>query len=303
MITSSREHLASTKGQNPMILVVGATGTLGGMITRRLLEQGRNVRILVRNGSNYDALVKAGAETTHGDLKDRASLDKAVQGIDTVVTTANSALRGGADNVESVEIQGNRSLIDAARGAGVRHFILTSAIGAAAGSPVPFLRGKGLTEAHLKVSRMGYTILSPNIFMEVWFPMIVGIPLQSGAPVTIIGEGKRRHSFVSMTDVAAFATAAVENSAARNQQIFIGGPEALSWADVVKRAGEVLGRELTIRRVQPGEPLPGLPDVASGLLAGMDTYDSPVDMTATAQTYGVDLSSAEQVLRQILATV
>ena len=46
-----------------------------------------------------------------------------------------------------------------------------------------------------------------------------------------------------------------------------------------------------------------LPDVVSGLMAGMDTYDSPVDMTATAQIYGVDLSSAEQILRQILATV
>lgn len=284
-----------------MILIVGATGTLGGMIARRLLEQGRKVRILVRQGSDSAALVKAGAEAVVGDLKDRPSLDAATRGIETVLTTANSAMRGGADTVETVEIAGNRSLIDAARGAGVKQFIFTSAMGADAGSPLPFLRGKGLTEQHLKAGGMGYTILSPNVFMEVWFPMVVGMPLQSGAPITIIGEGNRRHSFVSINDVAAFAAAAVDNPAARNQQIFIGGPEPLSWNDVVTRAGEVLGRELPVRRVPPGEALPGLPDVVSGLMAGMDTYDSPVDMIATAATFGVQLTPAAQVLRQILS--
>lgn len=284
-----------------MILIVGATGTLGGMIARRLLQQGRTVRILVRNGSDYGALVKAGAEAAIGDLKDRASLDAAMRGVETVLTTANSALRGGADTVETVEIAGNRSLIDAAAAAGVKQFVFTSAMGADAGSPMPFLRGKGMTEAHLKASGIGYTILSPNVFMEVWIPMIVGMPLQSGAPITIIGAGNRRHSFVSIHDVAAFAVAAVDSPAARNQQIFIGGPEPLSWNDIVARAGAVLGRELPIRRAQAGESLPGLPDAVAGLLGAMDTFESPVDMTATASAFGVQLTPAEQVLRQILA--
>ena len=283
-----------------MILIVGATGTLGGMITRRLLQRGRKVRILVRDGSDYNELVKAGAETVEGDLKDRASLDAAMRGVETVLTTANSAMRGGADTVETVEIAGNRSLIDAAKAAGVRQFVFTSAMGADAGSPLPFLRGKGLTEQHLKSSGMSYTILSPNVFMEVWFPMVVGMPLQSGAPITIIGEGNRRHSFVSMNDVAAFAAAAVGNPAAGNQQIFIGGPEPLSWNDVVRRASAILGRELPVRRAQPAGKLPGLPDAVSGLMAAMDTYDSPVDMTATASTFGVQLTSAEQALKHLL---
>ena len=138
----------------------------------------------------------------------------------------------------------------------MKHFIFTSAMGADAGSPMPFMRGKGMTEEHLKSSDMGYTILSPSVFMEVWFPMVVGVPLQSGAPVTIVGAGNRKHSFVSMNDVAAFAIAAVDNPAARNQQIFIGGPEPLSWTDLVRRAGDVLGRDVPVRHVQPGEPLP-----------------------------------------------
>lgn len=284
-----------------MILIVGATGMLGSMITRRLLEQGKDVRILVRETSEYRALEAAGAQPVFGDLKNARSLEAGCAGVTTVLTTANSAVRGGEDNVETVEIQGNRNLIEASKAAGVQHLIFTSAMGAAADSPVPFLKGKGLAEDHLKASGVGYTILSPNIFMEVWFPMVVGIPLQSGTPVTIIGAGTRKHSFVSSDDVAAFALAAIDNPAARNQQIFIGGPEALSWTDVVAVTSRVVGRELPIRHATPAEGLPGLPDVVSGLMAGMDTYDSAMDMTQTAQTFGVQLTPAEQVIRRLFA--
>lgn len=285
-----------------MILIVGATGALGGMITHRLLEQGQQVRILAREGSDFQPLAQAGAQLVLADLKDRDSLDRAVEGVETVLTTANSAQRGGADTVQTVEIEGNRRLIDAARDGGVRHFIFTSAMGAALDSPVPFLQGKAQAEEHLKRAGIDYTILSPNVFMEVWFGMIIGMPLRAGRPVTIIGEGERKHSFVAMGDVAAFAVSVVENSAAHNRQIFIGGSEPLSWNDVVRRAGEILGRAIPVRHVPPGEPLPGLPAVAAGLLAGMDRYDSPVDMTDTAATFGVRLTPANDVLRTLLGS-
>ena len=284
-----------------MILVVGATGLLGSVIARRLLEQSKPVRILVRPGSEYRALAAAGAEPVLGDLKDRASLDAATRGVHTVLTTANSATRSGEDTVQNVDIQGNRNLIDAARAAGVKHFIFTSAMGASPDSPMPFLQAKGLAEQHLKSSGIDYTILSPNIFMEVWFPMVIGMPLQSGQPVTILGEGNRKHAFVSSDDVASFAVAATDVPAARNQQIFIGGPEALSWKDVVARTSAVLGRELPVRHASPAEGLPGLPAVVSGLMAAMDTYDSPMEMAATARTFGVTLTSAEQVIRRLFA--
>src|SRR5919205_1181972 len=101
-----------------MVLVVGATGQLGGLITRRLLERG----------------------------------------VDVVITTANAVGRGGADTVEAVDLAGNRALIDAARAAGVGQFIFVSALGSAPDSPVPFMRAKGHTEAHLRASGMPFAI-------------------------------------------------------------------------------------------------------------------------------------------------
>jgi uncharacterized protein YbjT (DUF2867 family) len=293
-----------------MILVVGATGILGGMIARGLLAQGKEVRILVRHDSPSEglaemgmatsakALIDVGAQPVYGDLKDRASLEGAVKGVDTVITTANSALRSGEDNPQTVELEGNHNLIDAAREAGVEHFVFTSALIAEADSPVPFLLGKGKSEEHLRESGMTYTILAPNTFMEIWVPTVVGRPVTAGEPVTLVGEGRRKHSFVSMKDVAAFALAAVDNAAARDQRIAIGGPEPVSWRDVIATFERVLGQEIVVRSVSPGEPVPGVPEAMQPLMVAFEMYDSPVDMTETARRYGVELTSLEQYVRE-----
>ena len=286
-----------------MVLVVGATGQLGGSITRRLLEQKAEVRVLVRPHSAYQSLVAAGAQPVFGDLKDRASLEAAVQGADVLITTANSVGRGGADTVESVDLAGNRDLIDAARSAGVQQFIFISALGSAPDSPVPFMQAKGRTEEYLRTNGMPFTILAPNLFMEVWIGAIVGLPLAEGRPVTLVGEGRRKHSFVSVEDVAAFAVAAVGHAAARNQYLPIGGPEAVSWREIIAICERVLGRAIPVETVVPGEPLPGLPPIMNSLMAALDTYDSPVEMTETARAFGVKPTSVEAYARRSFAAL
>lgn len=281
------------------ILVVGATGRLGGEIARRLLAAGREpVRILVRPGARYDELAALGALPVTGDLKDRGSLDAAVRDVATIVTTANSAQRGGADSAEAVDQQGNRNLIDAARAGGVGHFVFISALGADEQSAVGLMRGKGMTERALRESGMGYTILAPNVFMDVWVPLVVGGPTLAGGQVTIVGEGRRRHAFVAMADVAVIAAATVGNAAARDAYIPIGGPDAVSWRDVIATFERVSGRQIAVHSVAPGAPLPGYPEVIGGLLTAMDTYDSPLDMTETARTFGVRLTSLEEYTRR-----
>jgi len=281
-----------------MILVVGATGHLGGAVTRMLLAQGQPVRSLARPQSDYQPLADAGAQVVLGDLKERGSLEAACQGVDTVITTANSAARGGGDNPQTVDLEGNRHLIDEALAAGVNQFIFVSVLTADANSPIPFLQAKGKTEDYLRESGLPYTIIAPNAYMEILVAGVVGMPAMMGQPVTIVGGGRRKHSFISAGDVAAFMLAAIDNPTAINQKLLLGGPQPLSLRDAVAIYERVLGHQIPVRSVAPGEPVPGLPQMVAQLLAGLDTFDSPIDMTETARTSGIQLTPLEEFARR-----
>jgi uncharacterized protein YbjT (DUF2867 family) len=289
-----------------MILVVGATGLLGGLITRRLLAQGQPVRILTRARSAYQPLEQAGATPAFGDLKDRASLDAACAGVDVVITTANAVLRGGEDTLQSVDVDGNRNLIDAARAAGVKQFIFISALGVDADSAVPIFQAKAKSEEYLRASGLPYTIIAPPAFMEVWVPMVVLGPLQASRPVTLIGEGRSKHNLVSTADVVAFTTAAIGHPSAMNQHLPIGGPEALSWSDVIAACEGVLGRSIHIERLPLGSAVPGLPEplgqMVGQMMAGMEMGDVILDMAETARTFGVRQTTLDEVLHHQLAS-
>lgn len=278
-----------------MILVVGATGRLGGRIARALLDRGERVRVMVRESSFDDAR----AETVHGDLKDPESLRKACSGIDAVVTTANAIALGGADTIDSVDRDGNRNLIEAAETEGVRHFVFVSVLGATPDHFVPFIKAKGETEEVLKASGMSWTILQPDPFMDVWLPNVVG-PALRGGPITLIGEGTQRHSLVAMDDVVGYAVAALTQDAARNRVIQVGGAAPVSWRDVVATFERVLGRDIEVRTVGIGEPVPGLPDFVVELMTSLEFYESPLDMTEASRTFGVPPTSLEDFARTLV---
>jgi NADH dehydrogenase len=291
-----------------MILVVGATGTLGGRIARDLLAKGKEVRILVRDPSpsaemaalgmatSAGSLVAAGARAVTGDLTDRHSLDAACAGVDTVITTATATKRDG--DLVAVDLNGTLNLIAAAAQAGVRHFIYTSAYGSAIDHPVPLYQFKATCEQALMNSGMTWTVLLPHLFTEVWAGMVIGIPLQAGAPVTLVGEANHRHAHISEADVAAFAVAAVENPLAENARIEIGGP-SYSWRQVVGAAGEAMGQALPIDYVPLGSDVPLLPPLAGGMLSAWETYEVFIDMGDLPARLGVELTPLPVVLRRM----
>ena len=284
-----------------MNLVVGSSGMLGGMIARKLLARGEPVRVLVRQPSSLD-----GVESVTGDLKDPASLAAACRGTTTVITTANSAQRGGADNVGAVDLDGNRALIDAASRAGVRQFVFVSVAFVDVGSPVPLFAAKARTEQHLRDSGLTWTIVAPHIFLDVWFGLLVGSALAAGMPVSLVRGGRARHSFIAADDVAEFAARAVDHDAATNRRLVLGGPEALSWTDIVEKTAAILGRAVPVQSIEPGQPIPSLPpphDAAIGrMAAGLEQQDVIIDASADARVFGVTLTSADTVLRRLLAT-
>jgi nucleoside-diphosphate-sugar epimerase len=111
-----------------MILVTGATGFVGRHVVQALRNDGHDVRALVRNPRRGEALVKQGATLTQGDVTDPASLRSAVAGCDTVVHLV-AIRQGRPEQYQRVRVEGTRSLLAAAKEAGVKRFVHMSAVG------------------------------------------------------------------------------------------------------------------------------------------------------------------------------
>lgn len=216
-------------------LVVGATGLVGFDVCEQLTKSGQSVRAVVRTTSDQTkraALERLGVELVEGDLKDVASLTRACAGIQSVISTASSTLsRQSGDSIESVDERGQLALVDAARRAGVEHFVFVSFRDSRI--QFPLTAAKRAVERALKSSGMAYTILQASYFMEVWLTPALGFDAANGK-VRWYGDGTQPISWISYRDVARAAAAAVSEPAARNQVVEIGGPQALSPRQVVR---------------------------------------------------------------------
>jgi uncharacterized protein YbjT (DUF2867 family) len=239
-----------------MFLVAGSTGHLGSEIVRLLRDRGEAVRGLIRSTSapeKVEHLRAMGAETVVGDLKDRASLDKACNGVKTVISTVTViATAQPGDSFQDTDAAGTISLIEAAKAAGAEHFVFVSFD--AGGFPAtPLSDAKRAVESELRSSGIAYTILQPSLFMEVWLgPMLFG-DLSSGQ-VKIFGAGNGKVPYVSLTEVAQVAVYAATSQSARNETFTFGGPEGVTQREAVRLFEEAAGKQLTVTEV-PEEAL------------------------------------------------
>lgn len=232
-----------------MILVVGSTGYLGGEITRRLRDRDLPVRALVRPTSDRAVvknLVVLGAEPVEGDLRDAESIRQAVQGATAVVSTATvTRSRQPGETLESTDQQGQANLIDAARDAGVEHFVYVSVSGQIGGDD-PLTLAKRSNEDRLRRSGLDYTILRPSYFMEVWLGPHLGFDYLNRR-ATIYGDGSAPISWIALGDVAEFAVQSLTGRSARNQVLELGGPEALSPNEVVRLFEQASGDQFDVQ--------------------------------------------------------
>jgi uncharacterized protein YbjT (DUF2867 family) len=183
------------------VLVTGATGQQGGAVTRRLLEQGHRVVALTRDADSpaAKALQKQGVQLAIGDFDDLNSLEKAARGVTSVYAMATPFERGA-----ETEVRHGAHLVDAARRAGVRHFVYSSVAGADNLTGVPHFDSKHEVEHYLRHSRVPYTILGPTFFMENFLSPMFRDGLTSG----ILGLGLPPTvglQMVALDDLASFA--------------------------------------------------------------------------------------------------
>ena len=321
-----------------MILVVGATGQLGTAVTRGLRQQGKSVRALVRESSSYTHLKQNGIELCLGDLRNRESLLAACDGINTVIATANAAVpTATGDSFRAVDGDGYQNLIKACQQNGVAHLVYISTILSPLDDKIPIFRQKRLTEKLLTESGLDYTIFRAESFMDVSFAMMGSdIPVRGAEAATIQrpfwftsrffnrvkgdieqkgratvpGSGAARRSFICIDDVAQFVIKSIELPSARNTIFDLGGPEALSYNEVVAIYEKLLGRSLKVRhtpaivfRIAMEILKPFSPAAADimGINYLSATQSSAVEMKETAAMFGVKLTSAEDFLRKRIA--
>jgi uncharacterized protein YbjT (DUF2867 family) len=235
-------------------LVVGATGLLGGEICQRLSSRGHPVRALVRPTSNparLSLLEQGGVECVQGDLKDHTSLEAACAGAREVISTASCTLsRQPGDSIRTVDLEGQLSLVEAARKAGVEHFVFVSF--APLQEDLPLQDAKRAVERRLVGSGMTFTILRPTHFMEVWLSPALGLDYLH-AKARLYGTGRAPLHWISMEDVARFAIGALESPRARDAILELGGEEALSQIDVVHEFEKQGGRAFELSYVSERE--------------------------------------------------
>jgi uncharacterized protein YbjT (DUF2867 family) len=294
-----------------MILVVGSTGRLGSEIVRQLREQNHPVQALVRKTSDPEKvanLASLGATIVEGDLTDRASLIAACRGVDTVITTATStASQTPGDSIPRIDQLGQLQLVEAAMETGVRQFIYMS-YSRNIKVDCPLTTAKRTVEYRVIGSGMNYTILRPSYFMEVWLSPFVGFDYPN-SQARIYGSGQNPISWISYVDVARFTVMVVDQLAARNAILELGGPDKLSPNEVVKLFEQSSGKAFRVDHV-PVEALEGqkaatddpLQQSFAGLMLSYAQGD-PIDMQDALRAFPVTLASVKDYAARVMAAV
>ena len=292
-----------------MDLVVGATGVLGGEIASRRAKAGKSVRALVRKTSHperVEALRSQGIELVRGDLTDRASLDAACRGVHTIFSTATAIQSQQEGNtLERVDREGQANLVDAARAAGVERFVFISFRGTK-DYDFPLQAAKRATAERLKASGIAWTIIEASVFMEVWLGPHLGFDAPNGR-ARVFGSGDRKISWISYRDVASLAIAAAEDPEAANRTIEVGGPEALTYNEVIRIFEERAGRKFEVERV-PEEALDAMrkgakspvEETFAALMLFVGRGDE-IDMRRTLATYPLRMTTVHDYASRALA--
>jgi len=219
-----------------MILVTGATGTVGRQLVTELVTAGADVRALSRTPER--AGLPSGVEVVAGDLGRPETLPSALQGIERVFL-----LSGGPEGPEH-----DANLIAAGEQAGVRHVVTLSVLGAGHGADDPITRWHLAGERAVTASGMAWTILRPGAFMSnalMWAPSIK----DQGVVYAPFAQAKT--GAVDPADIAAVAARALTGAGQGGKTYPLTGPELLSAADQVEIPGAALGRPLQVVDVPP----------------------------------------------------
>jgi uncharacterized protein YbjT (DUF2867 family) len=294
------------------VLVTGGTGFVGPHIVHALRARGTPVRALVRDRRRASRLEAWGVELVDGDVVDAAALRAACEGAEAVFHLV-AIIKGSRADFERVMTHGTCNLVVAAEGAGVRRFVLMSALGVDEHTKdaVPYFTAKWEMEQAVKASSLEHVIFRPSfVFGRDGGVLPTFVRLARLAPVTpIVGDGRRRLQPIWIDDLAEHFARSLELPAALGRTFELGGPEAVSWNDFWARLKRVLGSRRPSVHIPVGllrsqaaltERLPGAP-VTRDQLTMLELGDNVVTDSSAAEVFGLPLVPFDEQLRRAVS--
>jgi uncharacterized protein YbjT (DUF2867 family) len=291
------------------ILVTGATGFVGPHVAHALRARDLPVRALVRDPKRATRLTAWGVDLAQGDVTESATLRGAFAGVEVVVHLV-AIIKGSRTDFERVMVQGTRNVVAAAQEAGVRRFVLASALGLDERSraAVPYFGAKWEMERAVEASGLEHVIFRPSfIFGKDGGVLPTFMRLARFAPVTpIVGTGTQRLQPIWVEDVAAYYAASIDLPAAANRTFELGGPDAPTWNEFWDRLKRVVGSRrpsihlpFGLMRAQAAltERLPGAP-VTRDQLTMLELGDNVVMDPAAVEVFGLPLVPLDEQLRR-----
>jgi len=291
------------------VLVVGATGQLGSVITRKLIASGTKVRALARNADKL-AQFAPQAEVAAVDLRDVPRLTEACRGIDQIVATANNNMGSGTNSPSRTDLPAYQNLCAAARNTRVRRLIYVSYRGVAQDAPVDIFRVKWYIEDAIRRSGVPHVMLRPTAFMDVWIDQLVAKDIREKGVATIFGDGNTVANYIAVDDVAEFAVKILGRPDVVNEAVDAGGPSNVSQnhlATLVERRLKSSGK----RRHMPVLAMRLLPPVVrpfnevAARLITLGLYSATearpfADWKVSADRFGVAPRTVEAYVEQML---
>ncbi len=297
------------------VLVVGGTGTLGRQIVRRALDQGHQVRCMVRSPRKAAFLTEWGCELTRGDLLEPASLAYAMEGQEALIDSATARANDPGSAYE-IDWSGKQNLLAAARTAGVNRVVFMSLLDAAQHRDVPLMDIKACTEEWLVASDLDYTILQGVAFMQGLISQFA-IPVLEGQTVWVSGTPTPM-AYMNTQDTARFAVAALDHPETIRRAFAVVGPRAWTTSEITQLCERFTGKDARVFRVPPAlmKAMQGVAsffepslNVAERLAfaevtGGGITLDAPMD--ETYGTFGLDATETtglEDYLKEYYDTI